>query len=371
MIKKSILSTLIIIIGLNLFSYKNSHEDNSEEKEILIFSKFLENNNYKVKSNDVFGNFNLNNLNLKKTQIKDSGYSEIRIFNEIIDYQISNEGKYIKIGQDIMADLDSLKENILTKNEKTPYFDDILNLNTALYFDDPISIGNILSRNIDLGIDMVVLFDYEKNNLLYSFVLNKIKALDEYPTYFRFSLLWYNNLSKPEFIRKKLIQDLFNKNHEFVFNLTNFLFENQGKLDNVNKQQIDATLAYLLDIQLRFYENKDLRDNKGYELLNNFYVENDDIMKRFQNLSFFGYKSIEKFTKIYISNSSQITSQGIIQDKDGFTNLRQEKNAASAILEKVKTGSKIKVLDKTDNWWLVITKAGNKGYIFKTKIVSE
>ena len=69
------------------------------------------------------------------------------------------------------------------------------------------------------------------------------------------------------------------------------------------------------------------------------------------------------------SNENPLTYK--IKDPDGYTNLRKEKNATSIILEKVKTGSKIKVLDKTDNWWLVITKAGNKGYIFKTKIVSE
>ena len=35
------------------------------------------------------------------------------------------------------------------------------------------------------------------------------------------------------------------------------------------------------------------------------------------------------------------------------------------------TKENIQVLDNIGDWYLVKTKAGNQGYIFKTKIVSE
>ena len=60
-----------------------------------------------------------------------------------------------------------------------------------------------------------------------------------------------------------------------------------------------------------------------------------------------------------------------IKDVDGFTNLRKGKSKESAILQKIPSGEKIQVLDKTDDWYLVKTKAGNQGYVFKTKIASE
>ncbi|WP_394773619.1 SH3 domain-containing protein [Flavobacterium sp.] len=60
-----------------------------------------------------------------------------------------------------------------------------------------------------------------------------------------------------------------------------------------------------------------------------------------------------------------------IHDSDGYTNLRKEKNSASTIIEKVKSGEKIEVLDGSGEWWFVITKSENKGYIYKTKIKSE
>ena len=60
-----------------------------------------------------------------------------------------------------------------------------------------------------------------------------------------------------------------------------------------------------------------------------------------------------------------------IFDNDGYTNLRKEKNTTSSILEKVKTGEAIEILNNKGNWYLVKTKAGNQGYVYKTKIISE
>lgn len=66
------------------------------------------------------------------------------------------------------------------------------------------------------------------------------------------------------------------------------------------------------------------------------------------------------------------TSQDyIIQDLDGYTNLRKGKNTSSEILQKIKTGEEINVLDKSNDWWYIQTKSGNKGYVYKTKIKSE
>lgn len=57
-----------------------------------------------------------------------------------------------------------------------------------------------------------------------------------------------------------------------------------------------------------------------------------------------------------------------ISDSDGYTNLRKEKNAQSTILQKITTGSQVEVLNNSGDWWLVKTREGKKGYVFKTKI---
>lgn len=60
-----------------------------------------------------------------------------------------------------------------------------------------------------------------------------------------------------------------------------------------------------------------------------------------------------------------------IQDSDGFTNLRQDKNSSSKILQKIKSGEQIEVLDQNGDWWSIISKEGNKGYIHKSRIKSR
>lgn len=60
-----------------------------------------------------------------------------------------------------------------------------------------------------------------------------------------------------------------------------------------------------------------------------------------------------------------------IQDSDGYTNLRKDKTPTSEILQKVKSGEHIEVLDNTGDWFLVKTKEGKEGYIHKSRIKSS
>ena len=80
-----------------------------------------------------------------------------------------------------------------------------------------------------------------------------------------------------------------------------------------------------------------------------------------------------KFSQIskivpYIRNSF---SKNHIQDPDGYTNLRKEKNTSSEILQKIKSGDHIEVLDNSGDWFLIKTKEGKQGYVHKSRIKSN
>ncbi|WP_310555767.1 SH3 domain-containing protein [Flavobacterium sp.] len=79
------------------------------------------------------------------------------------------------------------------------------------------------------------------------------------------------------------------------------------------------------------------------------------------NINNFNYNNFEKNISVTVK----------IQDPDGYTNLRKEKSTTSPVLEKVKTGESVEVIEQSGDWFLVKTKAGNQGYVFKTKIKSE
>ena len=57
-----------------------------------------------------------------------------------------------------------------------------------------------------------------------------------------------------------------------------------------------------------------------------------------------------------------------ISDPDGYTNLREGKSTSSKILGTVKSGEKIEVLNNKGNWWQVMTKDNEIGYIHKSRI---
>ena len=67
---------------------------------------------------------------------------------------------------------------------------------------------------------------------------------------------------------------------------------------------------------------------------------------------------------------TQHYNANVINDINGFTNLRQGRNTTSAIVATIKSGEHIKVLDNTNPWYHVESMAGNEGYIYHSKIKS-
>ena len=57
-----------------------------------------------------------------------------------------------------------------------------------------------------------------------------------------------------------------------------------------------------------------------------------------------------------------------ISDPDGYTNVREGKSTSSKIITTVDSGLPIRVLDTTENWWQVMTKDNEIGYIHKSRI---
>lgn len=57
-----------------------------------------------------------------------------------------------------------------------------------------------------------------------------------------------------------------------------------------------------------------------------------------------------------------------IQDPDGYTNLRKDKSTSSEILQQIKSGESIDVLENQGDWWLVKTSQGKQGYVHKSRV---
>lgn len=61
----------------------------------------------------------------------------------------------------------------------------------------------------------------------------------------------------------------------------------------------------------------------------------------------------------------------VIQDPDGYTNLRKEGNTSSRILQKITLGESVTVFERSGEWVLVKTKQGISGYVHKSRITAR
>ena len=63
-----------------------------------------------------------------------------------------------------------------------------------------------------------------------------------------------------------------------------------------------------------------------------------------------------------------------IKDPDGYTNLRSGKSTNSEVVEKLKTGTYVEIIDDSEDWWYVEVmedkkiREYKKGYVHKSKV---
>ncbi|MFH6935274.1 SH3 domain-containing protein [Flavobacterium sp. FlaQc-30] len=343
------------------------YQDTLYKRYVPLMNKLLKDNNYKYPSYEDFQNRIVDyfGVNLDTSQ-----YNDLNIPNSVsaiiserfIDTYSLDRGNIDGAG-------DAFSE-ILNEGMEDDYNKDFVYYNKILFYDDVETISKIISDKDRLE-NVVIYFDYEKNDLLKKSLIQNIKNIDDFNDDFKFHLLWYNNKGKTEVIRKKIISDIALKNPDFIIDLSYFLFKKKTEIKKTIPDKLyDETLGYLLETVLKIHDNEDTHVNMAYRALNNFYVEDSTLINRLKD---FEFPVLKKYTKIYhvLQFENQPTKFGSILDSDGYTNLRKEKNSSSEILQKISTGSEIEILDNSGDWWLVQTKERKKGYVYKTKIKVE
>ena len=60
---------------------------------------------------------------------------------------------------------------------------------------------------------------------------------------------------------------------------------------------------------------------------------------------------------------------GVVNDKDGWVNLRERPDISSKSLAKILNGTNLEILEKKVNWYKVYSESGRVGYIFKDRLI--
>ncbi|WP_129747320.1 SH3 domain-containing protein [Flavobacterium anhuiense] len=246
----------------------------------------------------------------------------------------------------------------------------ISNYNKFIFYDDNPALAWLKLRHPYLLDDLVSVYGFTENNDILKFVFSR--------TNFESKSVLIELLFQDHETKLKLREKMVKKLREIKFNneiSTDYgvvvgadVYSNFSDLiQEIRKKPNDFQKS---DYQIAFLLNEIILSGiRG--IVDEDLDENPDYIKVLQNNNYYGFERLKNYLEHEYSNSLSYNSKYKINDSDGYTNLRKEKNTSSEILQKISTGSEVQVLDNSGDWWLVQTKEGKKGYVYKTKIKAE
>ena len=261
--------------------------------------------------------------------------------------------------------LDPLEPNFKKIKTQEKYFKDFLNCNNL----------NNKFNNMENKIKFTALFN---EGTTIKFTPNDLEKNDPVIKIFKEKLENFNkNMSVEDFDANNLSSLI---NNETFFDLQ-YYTDSSWLTYFIEKYKIDGTtLNHLMQEAISkedFNAVKILLDHgyivsaKDLEIIEDTKKNVQETIKEDKKEGYETYLVSEsKIDKISTLSNSKFTTNKI-QDPDGYTNLRKEKNTSSEILQKIKSGEHIDVLDNTGDWFLIKTKEGKQGYVHKSRIKSN
>jgi len=179
----------------------------------------------------------------------------------------------------------------------------------------------------------------------------------------------YKNSNKVKVAPHNYFDELWNwdSDNAILKQKMKILFKNHKNLNQKLKELEEARIAlyeYALEDVKDEYQEYHYVDGPRFSYL----VDKGDLEVKKIILKILKDPKISKSDKERIEVSLKAYPLYYISDPDGYTNVREGKSTSSKILGTVKSGEKIEVLDTTGNWWQVMTKDNEIGYIHKSRI---
>ena len=181
-----------------------------------------------------------------------------------------------------------------------------------------------------------------------------------------------------EFLYKNSNKAKMTPSHYFdelsEWDLSNNTLKQKMKMLFKNDKNLNQKLKELEEARISLYKSNLLLIKDRYQ---EYHYVNDPILEYLVHRGDLEVKEIIlkilKDPKISKSDKEDIEVylkyyKYYISDPDGYTNVREGKSTSSKIIATVDSGLPIRVLDTTGNWWQVMTKDNEIGYIHKSRI---
>ncbi len=159
-----------------------------------------------------------------------------------------------------------------------------------------------------------------------------------------------------------------------LWDLSNNTLKQKMKILFKNDKNLNQKLKELEEARISLYKSNLLLIKDRYQ---EYHYVNDPILEYLVHRGDLEVKEIIlkilKDPKISKSDKEDIEVylkyyKYYISDPDGYTNVREGKSTSSKIIATVDSGLPIRVLEPTGNWWQVMTKDNEIGYIHKSRI---
>lgn len=375
-----IIKTVAMLILLNSCNGQNK---NNEKIDKMENNKISEYNIFKEgEMNTNYSDFiNKNNKKIE-SEIKKFGYKEPSrdIFIDKIKYfynwDVSNYTNVVVLQNSLQPEIVVQdKKLIFVEGEENEIDGEVLwNYNEFIFNNKKNALSWLKLRRPDLLVELVKIYGFDKDNEVLKFVFQKI-----------------------DFKNKIAVKDyIFNKNNSKKLILRESLIKKIRQLQYDDKkiegfsEVVQGDFYYVLSDVIRMIDKdpNDYQDSNyciAYLMnelalsgivgdLESRFNKNPKFIKILKDNDYYGLEKLKEYaTIIYEPEISSDEVQIIykINDPDGFTNLRKDKNTSSSILEKVKSGEIVEVIEQLGDWYLIRTRIGNEGYVYKTKIKVE
>lgn len=361
---------------------KNNHENREDIDSIsLIRMETLKKYGYKIPNNELFRNRinNIFKINIDDYFEKNQTYTGIVLErNEMCKILIP---KYGYIDESTWQPEVYLDYNYIYWNDEEVGELSFYHLNSYLIYNNLVSFQYLKSKRLYL-FELVSEFGYIQDKKLVDYALGLIgEKLEKINNDTALSLfIGSDGLYGKKQLRKALIEEYL-----IQYPNTEYLFFNLSEsiLDKYDEEYITiyegdrySDAGFLLEKELIQTHRKDQLINGGVDYI---FDKNKEFLEWSKSQN--AYTKIKEYAnKIYLPCYERETGNGyecekpsiaIIQDPDGYSNLRESANSSSKIIQKVKSGSEIDILNKDGDWWKISTEDGTVGYVHKSRIILE
>ena len=338
-----------LIFLLTIISFNNCINHNYKEQNMLNNKiEILKNNNFEFPKNSLF-----------KERLK-------LVFGLNVDSISSNEF-YLEI-KPIIPDAPEFYPTVY-KKEKYLDADNFTNdlsfvsFNKYIFYEDRTAF-NYLKLNDNYYLYMLVQdYGYYNNELLEYIFENINKDLESpfaYAVFFGRTGI-YGNWE----LRKKIFQKYVNQypdaNISVIYFIAPILEEK-----NPYEGNREYDVAFILNLLIERNQKNNIYPVGEADYI---FTKYPNFLKHLKDNNYYSFSQL----KSYSENKSNLDNNDIsiiyyIQDPDGYANLRKEKSKNSEIIQQLKNGEKIEVINNEKNWIQIKTKEGKEGYVYYDRV---